>query len=239
MEDLIIIGTGNSDIVRLIEDINLEKKRFNLIGFLEKDAERVGTDVLGYPVIGNDDLLFNELKDVSVVNNVFGNSSTRQNVCNQLHHKYNIQKFPNLIHPTVSTNHISFGIGNIIYEYVSLATKVQIGDFNLIFPLASIAHEAKIGSIVLLAPGATIGSRTVIGNRVMVGYNAVINMGKKVCDDGFVGAGAVVIDSISEPERVFGNPALPSHLPLRKFSLIKNILKMFRLIKKWKRLNGT
>ena len=57
LKDIVVVGSGGLDIVRLIEDINADKPTYNFIGFLEEDASKIGTEILGYPVLGNDDLL--------------------------------------------------------------------------------------------------------------------------------------------------------------------------------------
>lgn len=232
VQDIIIIGAANPDIVRLVEDINQDEKRFNLIGFLEKDPDRIGVDICGYPVLGGDDLLLDRFKNTAVVNNVFGSAGLRQKICRDLKHRYHVRRFPNLIHPSVSTRHVFFGEGNIVYEYVSLAVNVEIGDFNLLFPMTCVAHETRIGSMVLLAPGSTIGSRSTIGDRVIIGNHAVVNMGVTICDDVFIGAGSNVIDSINEPDRIFGNPAISSIYTLKFFSIMKKVIKIARKMKK-------
>ena len=38
MEDLIIIGVGFPDIIQTVEDINSDKKQFNLLGFLDDNT---------------------------------------------------------------------------------------------------------------------------------------------------------------------------------------------------------
>ena len=37
VKDLIVVGSGGVDIIKLIEDINSEKRIYNFLGFLEKD----------------------------------------------------------------------------------------------------------------------------------------------------------------------------------------------------------
>lgn len=43
-----------------------------VIGFSEKDKKLHGADVMGYRILGGDDLLFDHFKHCSVVNNVTG-----------------------------------------------------------------------------------------------------------------------------------------------------------------------
>ena len=88
VKDLIVIGSGGLDIVRLIEDINLDKKTYNFLGFLEREESKIGTEILGYPVLGNDDLLLGKLKNCVVVNNVMHTTRIHERVSQNLRDKY-------------------------------------------------------------------------------------------------------------------------------------------------------
>ena len=46
--DLVVLGTGNADIIRLIEDINDDKKQYNFLGFIDKNDSLVGSNIFGY-----------------------------------------------------------------------------------------------------------------------------------------------------------------------------------------------
>ncbi len=61
VKDLVVVGSGGLDIVRLIEDINADKETYNFLGFLEEDESKIGTEILGHPVLGNDDLLIDNI----------------------------------------------------------------------------------------------------------------------------------------------------------------------------------
>ena len=134
MEDVVILGTGGISIIRLIEEINENKPTFNIVGFLEKDNDLIGTTIKGYPVLGNDDLLLTEYKKCGVVNNIIGTTTLHRRVTEILKEKYHISRFPNIVHPSVDLNYVSLGIGNIIYNNVLLDSDVTLGNFNIIYP---------------------------------------------------------------------------------------------------------
>ena len=206
--DLIVVGAGNPDIVRLIEDINEEKKMFNFIGFLDKNNSLHETEILGYPVLGDDELLI-KYKKCAVVNNVIGTTLLHEMVTNTIRKKYGIVHFPNLIHPSTGLKYVSLGQGNIIYENVCFGTNVSIGNFNVIYPFVLVAHQSTIGSFNLLAASVSMGSRVTIGNRNEWGVGSILLYYLNVCDDVFVSTGSVVMSSINSPTRVIGNPAMP------------------------------
>ena len=57
MEDLIILGAGGTsrEIADAVADINSDRRRWNLIGFLDDDAAKHGKAVAGLSVLGSID----------------------------------------------------------------------------------------------------------------------------------------------------------------------------------------
>src|SRR5574344_1996993 len=99
MKDLIVLGSGGIDIVQLIEDINSDKPKYNFLGFLEKDESKIGTNVLGYPILGSDNLLLSEYSKCAVVNNIMHMPQLHERVPQRLHDEFKIFNTPSLIHP--------------------------------------------------------------------------------------------------------------------------------------------
>lgn len=80
IKDIVIVGSGNPDIIRLIEDINDRQKTFNILGFLEKAPELIGQRILNYPIIGDDTLLATEFSNCCVVNNVMATTRLHEKI---------------------------------------------------------------------------------------------------------------------------------------------------------------
>lgn len=215
IKDLVVVGTGGLGIVDLIADINAEKPTFNLIGFLEKDSSKHGTEVLGVPVLGGDDLLLTEYKHCSVVNNVMANPRLHEVITKMLIEKYEVVDFPNLVHPNVERRHSSMGIGNIIYAHSKLSQLVSIGDFNISYS-TQIGHETKIGNYNLMAR-TTFGSRCKIGNFNLFGNMSVVTNSCKVGDDNVIGVCSVVMQHIKNGHRLLGYPAIEEAEFVRRY----------------------
>ena len=199
VKDLVVVGTGGWDVVPLIEDINADKKVFNFLGFLEKDKEKHGQELYGYPILGDDNLLLKECRHCCVVNNVMHTTREQKKVAQMLMDTYSITEFPSLIHPSVRTKYSTVGIGNIIYPGAVLGMGSYIGDFNII-ERAIIGHETIIKNYNLLA-ACLVGSRCKVGS-----YNLIGNV--KLGDDNEIGTGAVVITKIKSGHHLMGNPAV-------------------------------
>lgn len=207
IQDIVIVGSGNPDIIRLIEDINDRQKTYNILGFLEKAPELIGQKVLSYPILGDDTLLSLEFTNCCVVNNVMASTRLHDKIAEMIQTSHSNDLIPNLIHPSVNKKYVEFGYGNIIYENVCIGVDASIGSFNIIYPGTIIGHQAKIGCHCLFAASTIASARTTIGDRVFFGNKSMVIPTKSICDDSFIGAGSVVIHSINRPKAVFGNPA--------------------------------
>ena len=217
MKDLVIVGSGGIDIVRLIENINMEKPVFNLIGFLEKDQSKIGNEVLGYPVLGGDELLLTEFSKCAVVNNVMHTPRIHEMVTKKLISEYHITDFPNIISPQISLRSLSLGMGNIIYRDNGLGTSVRIGNFNILYA-AQIGHETSIADYNLIAR-AGIGSRCIIGSYNLIGNSVTLANSLKMGDDNEVGVGSVVIRNIKNGHHLMGYPAIELDEFVRKYMI--------------------
>ena len=150
IRDIVIIGAGGwaKEITFLIQDINMEEKTWNLLGYLEKNNDNVGDIICDYEIIGNDDSFFNSYsKDLDVVIAI-GNSNKIKSLSDRLLQSYSNLIFPNLIHPSVSRymRGVSLGQGNIICAGNILTTDIDIGNFNYINRGCNISHDINIGN---------------------------------------------------------------------------------------------
>lgn len=209
IDDLISVGTGGIDFIRLIEDINSEKKVFNFLGFLEKDESKIGTELLGYPILGSDELLLKEFSHCSVVNNVMNTPRIHAEVTNNLKNIYHVTKFPNLIHPSIDMRFVKIGKGNIIYALSDFGSLVEIGDFNIMYG-ASVAHESIIGDSNCFAQ-VRVGARCKIGSCNLFGNGSVVSNLVKIKDNNIIGVGSVVMTNVKSDRHLLGYPAIDAN----------------------------
>ena len=206
VKDLVAVGTGGQELARIIEDINSFKKTYNFIGWLEKDTSKIGTELMGYPIIGNDDLLLTECKHCAVVNNAMANPRIHETVTNNLVKKYHVNDFPNIVHPDVDMRGVEIGYGNVINRYARLWPLCKIGNFNMIYS-GTVGHEVIVGDYNLIAT-CLIGSRAVIGSYNLLGNNSSIVTKVKIGDDNEIGFGTVVMKNVKNGHQLLGYPAI-------------------------------
>lgn len=216
MKDIVIIGSTSLNIIKLIEAINADKKTFNIVGFLERDESKIGKELLGYGILGSDDLLLNECKNCGVVVNVFQTPQIHTKAYQNIMNKYGITDFPNIIHPTCDLRDVEIGVGNVIREFTCIESFVKIGNFNQISPFALIGHDTIIGDSNNIAGGTIIGSRAKVGSRNLFSNSCVFSNSYIMGDDNQVGVGAVVLNNIFDGENVLGNPATNTLKVLRE-----------------------
>jgi sugar O-acyltransferase (sialic acid O-acetyltransferase NeuD family) len=70
-----------------------------------------------------------------------------------------------------------------------------------------IDHDCIVGDFSHIAPNATLGGKVTVGRRVLVGAGVNILPGVSIGDDCVIGAGAVVVNDLSEPGTYIGTPA--------------------------------
>lgn len=105
------------------------------------------------------------------------------------------------------------GVGAIIGEAtlvchgVHIGPDARVGRGVILNTHSVIEHEVAIGDFSHISVNATIAGRTRVGANVMIGAGAVLIDSVTICDDVIVGAGAVVVSDINEPGTYVGIPA--------------------------------
>lgn len=203
LKKLIILGASNPSIIRLIEDINIIKKKYKIIGFLDDFSEQ--KTFLNYPILGKLKDLKYKPNEIYVVNSIGSSIEGRYKTTNYFLEKS--YKFENIVHHKINLKYVSLGIGNIIYENSLLHPLVKIGSHNIISSLSGIAHNSEVGDFNFIGPSAYICGRVKIKNKVFIGVGAKILPDLKIDNQAIIAAGALVMKDIPKKGKVKGIPA--------------------------------
>lgn len=210
MQDIVIVGAGGTSlhISQIIDDLNIEKKRYNIIGFLDDDAAKAGKTFCGYPVVGKVSAFskfdkcqfiiagFASDKDISRVSRVFHNMG------------FPLGRFETIIHPTATVSkHAIIGKGSVISAGVRIMPEAKIGNHVCILPNSYISHHVAIQDFANLANSVSTAGSTVIGTGCYLGANCSIIGGITIGDNSLIGMGAVVIKDVDPNSVMVGNPA--------------------------------
>lgn len=210
MKDLLIIGASGfgREVAWLVERINKQNKTWNLLGFIDDNAENHGNVVNGYPVLGGCEKIA-EYSDVSVVCAV-GAAKTREVIINKVQKIAPNAEFAVLIDPKVEMSElVEIGEGSIVCAGTILTVNITLGKHVIVNLDCTIGHDAVLHDYVTLYPSVNVSGCTDLGYGCELGTGCQIIQGKTVGEHSIVGAGAVIVKDIPEKCTAVGSPAKP------------------------------
>ncbi|WP_079506596.1 acetyltransferase [Mesobacillus jeotgali] len=207
MKDIVIIGAGGfgREVAWLIEEINKVKHEWNIFGFVDDNDNIHGTEIFGYPVVGDIEWLRGQ--ELHVVNAI-GDPLIKKDVINRMIGSKN--KYPVLIHPSVIySNSVIFGEGSIICPGTILTVDIQIGKHVIINIDSTIGHDAVIGDYTTILPSVNVSGYVETKECVSVGTGSAIIQGITIGENTIIGAGSVVVKDLPANCTAVGGPAKP------------------------------
>ena len=203
MKDIYIIGASGfgREVAWLIEELD----DWNIAGFVDDNEKILGTNINGFPVVGNTEYLIEQNKNINVVIAI-GNPIIRKKIYDKLSQS-NMINFPNIIAKDVRiSNTNQLGIGNIICTHNVLTTNITLGNFNHINLSCTVGHDAIIEDFSTVYPGVNISGNTRIKSFVEVGTGTKIIQGKTINENIIIGAGSVVVKDLKDTGTYVGIP---------------------------------
>jgi len=181
---------------------------YEIDGFWDDDEGKIGTEVMGFPVINTIKQFMNKaLRDINVIV-AMGKNRIRRNLLETIRAKGG--KTPSLIHPSsIVFKSAKIGYGVYIQPQVFIWTKVVIENDCIISPNVVIAHHSHLGPGCLVSTNAAVGANIHIGKDSFLGMSCNITTGvSSIGENSIVGAGAVVLKDVSNNSVVAGVPAV-------------------------------
>lgn len=205
MHQLVLIG-GGGHCKACIEVIEQEKI-YEIVGILDQ-PDLVGSDVLGYPVIGTDDdilayiqkgchflITVGQIKTALIRKRIFSflveNGAVMAKVISPIAHV---------------SKHAKIGKGTIVMHHVTVNADAKVGDNCILNTGCCIEHDAFIGTHTHISTHAVVNGDVKIGDEVFVGSNATISNQVKIGDEIILGSGAIVIKNIDQKGTYVGSP---------------------------------
>ena len=204
-KSLIIIGSsGHAKVVLdIFEKMNLHK----IIGFIDNNKQ-TGENVLGYPVLGDEEILNNHKSEHTQLFIAIGDNCTRQKVRDRIKTHFPAFSFATAIHPSATIGiEVKIGQGSAIMAGSILNPCCIIGEFCLINTKASLDHDSVMNDFSSLAPGVTTGGNVEIGASSAIGIGASIMHGVKIGTEVVIGGHAFVNKHVDDFSVCYGVPA--------------------------------
>jgi sugar O-acyltransferase (sialic acid O-acetyltransferase NeuD family) len=206
---LLFLGASTAflEIQEIIHDINRVEPRHRIVGLLDDDQRRHGTEVDGVPVIGPLDVAL-EHPEADLVFGI-GSHSTRM-VRHQIIHRLGIadERFISLVHPSAKVYPSArIGPGSIVHSGVVIGNHVVLDGFNVVTFGALLGPYVHLGRFSMVASLAIVLTGVIVGEAAFIGAGACLIDGIRVGPGALVGMAAAVYRDVAPGVVVLGNPA--------------------------------
>ena len=194
---LVIVGAGGHG--KVIAD-NALKNGYTNICYIDDHAKG---DVMGFPIIGTSAEI-ERLNDGSTDFIIgIGNNAVRKKIAET----YDVN-WVTLVHPSaqIAVN-VSIDKGTVVMAGAVINVCATVGKHCIINTCAIVEHDNVIEDYAHISPNVALGGTVFIGKSTHMGIGASICNNVSICGDCMIGAGAVVVRSITEPGVYIGVPA--------------------------------
>ncbi len=207
IKDIVIIGAGGH--AKVVIDIIERQARYNIIGVIDKSHAK-GEDVLGYEILGDEDVLHNMIQEYPSLGGIIaiGDNFIRYKVYEKISISLPEFIFVSAVHPEASIGKDVFiGDGTVIMAGATVNTSCSIGRFCIINTNSSLDHDSVMEDFSSLAPNAVTGGNVKIGEFSAVGIGAVVAHNINIGRHTVIGTAAAVINDIADYSVAYGVPA--------------------------------
>jgi sugar O-acyltransferase (sialic acid O-acetyltransferase NeuD family) len=210
MKKLVLIGGGGH--CKACIDVIEATEQYQIIGILDKDFEKNET-ILGYPILGNDDLM-EELVSQDILFFITVGQIKSSNIRLKLFEKIKILggKLVTIISPyAIISKHTQIGEGSIMMHGSVANADSSIGKNVIINTKSLIEHDVSVGNHCHISTNAVLNGGAIIHQNCFIGSSAVINQGVEICSNTVIGSNSTVIQNITKAGIYVGSPARPIH----------------------------
>lgn len=205
MSELLLVAA--SGLAREVLAAVRESGQFDVVGFFDDDAGKVGTALDGARVLGpiSDVFRYPEARVVICV----GAGSGRARVAARL----TALGLPSHRYATVIDSSVRLpegcriGSGSILLGHVTLTAGVTLGDHVVVMPGVTLTHDDVVEDFATFAAGVSLGGSVRIGRGAYLGMNASVREGAAVGAGATIGMGAAVLADVPDGETWVGVPA--------------------------------
>lgn len=207
-----VAGIGAGGHAKTVIEAIRSQGRYEIIGLLDENEDRVGTTWMDIPIIGTDDNLatLREKGIKRVFIGVGGVGDLRPRMA--LFAKVKLQGFE-IIRAIHSGAWVSPSAeleeGATVLAQAAINASTQIGCNVIVNTGAIVEHDCVVGDHVHISPGAVLAGHVTVGEAAFIGAGACVRQGVRIGRRAIVGMGAAVIRDVEDDACVVGVPAVP------------------------------
>ena len=179
---LVLIGGGGHCAACI--DVIEQEDRFQIAGIVEREG--IGNELLGYPILGNDDELpvIRARCDYALI--TVGQIKTPSIRIRLFEYARSLGfTLPTIVSPRAYVSkHASLGEGSIVMHDVLINSRASIGNNSIINTKALVEHDAVVEDHTHISTGAIVNGGARIRKGTFVGSNSVTreNVATQECD---------------------------------------------------------
>ncbi len=212
LEQIKVVGIGAGGHAKILIELLAQAGKHDLVGFTDARRERWGTEFMGYPILGGDEMLAElHAKEVQAA---FIGVGAVDGAGTRLRAKLFRQaidlgfQMPTLIHPKgVVSPSATIGEGSVVMAGAVVSADVRVGDNVTIYSGTLIEHDSVIDDHVHMSPGVHLAGGVHIGEGAFIGIGASVIHRIRVGRWTTIGAGTVVLKDVPEHVVAVGIPA--------------------------------
>lgn len=211
---LVLVGAGGFaretlQLVRRHPAVGPAGEAYTVIGFLDDDPARQGTEVDGTPVLGpGEDALDHALRGAAVLVCVGnpGAPESRRRLVARL--GLPDEAYATVVHPLASVSPDSVvGRGSVLHAGVVLTAAVRLGRHVAVMPHTVLTHDDRIEDHATLAAGVRLAGGVLVADAAYLGSGALVREGCRIGAGALVGMGSTVLTDVPAGEVWAGSPA--------------------------------
>lgn len=220
---LVIVGAGGfaRETIEVVHAINAERRSWELLGLLDDDPAKHGTEVGGAEVLGPLSWLARQPAVAAVV--CIGNPAnfaSRRAVVHRL--SLPTERYATLVHPTaVVARRSEIGPGGVLHAHTVLTTDVELGAHVAIMPAVVFTHDDVVADFATFGAGVRLAGSVQVGTGAYLGSGCLVRENLSIGAWSMVGMGSVVTRPVPAGEVWLGQPAR-HHGPSPHAELVHN-----------------
>lgn len=205
LKDIVILGAGGCarEVAWLLEENNKLEKQWNILGYV---AYEENTRKRDYPVIGNDEWLLEQTKELAVVIAV-GDGKLRKRIFEKLKYNNNLTFPPIISNKAIVSDYVQIGQGTIICAGTIITVDVEIGEFCYFNLNSTVSHDCIIEDFVTVYSDVNISGNVSVRELATLGVGTKIKQGLIIGEKSVAGAGAIIVKDVDSEITVVGCPA--------------------------------